>query len=176
MPNNQSKILCFIGDGEGKTSAAIGHAVRAAGHGKKVSVIQFLKGKIICGEYKFLTKTPDIDIILSGEPSFVFGNTPKDPHIKKAKEGLAKAKEMISSGKYSLIVLDEVLDAHSAGLIEIKEISDIIDIAKENLVHLILTGRVLPPEISTKVDLITQMKKIKHYYDKGEKGIEGLDW
>lgn len=171
-----SKILCFVGDGEGKTSAAIGHAIRAAGHGEKVAIIQFLKGKTTSGEFKFLSKIQDIDIILSGEASFVLGNTPKEPHLKKAKAGLAAAKEMILSNKYSLIVLDEVLDAHSAGLISIKELSELIDLAKEKPIHLILTGRGLPPEISTKVDLITRMQKIKHYYDKGEKGIEGLDW
>ena len=170
-----------MGDGEGKTSAAIGHAIRAAGHGKKVAILQFLKGSDKTGEYKHLSGS-NIDIHLVGDKTFVMGNNPKDIHIKKAKEGLAMANQMISSGKYFLIILDEILDAVAAGLMTMGDLTNIIDSVRAGgrlplqAPHLILTGRILPPEISTKIDLITQMKKIKHYYDKGGKGIEGLDW
>jgi cob(I)alamin adenosyltransferase len=193
MNSSSTKILAFVGDGEGKTCAAIGHAVRAAGHGKKVAVLQFLKGNAETGEYKYLCRdalqgvSPQstIEIHLLGDKTFVFDKTPKENHIKKAKEGLAAAKEMIASGKYFLIVLDEILDAVAAGLLPMGDLIKLIDIVGANgrlplpsgtATHLILTGRILPPEISTKVDLITRMQKIKHYYDKGEKGIEGLDW
>ncbi len=187
MTTTYNKILAFIGDGEGKTSAAIGHAVRAAGHGKKVAVIQFLKGQERCGEYKFLCKggfqtRPLIDIHLVGDPSFFLDPSKKEPHAKKAAEGLALAKKLINSGKYFLIVLDEIFDAAAAGLISNNDIEDLIDIVRASGrsplpgANLILTGRVLPPELSRKIDLVTQMKKIKHYYDLGDKGIEGLDW
>ena len=175
-------ILAFIGDGEGKTSAAVGHALRAAGHSKKVAVLQFLKGSDKTGEYKYLSGS-NIDIRLVGDKTFVFDRAPKDIHIKKAKEGLAMANQMIASGKYFLVVLDEILDAIAAGLLPMGDIIDLagargrVPVPGSRVVpHLILTGRILPPEISTKVDLITRMQKIKHYYDKGEKGIEGLDW
>lgn len=187
MNNRPNKVLAFIGDGEGKTSAAIGHAVRAAGHGNKVAVIQFLKGQERCGEYKHLTKCEGIDIHLAGDPSFFLDPSKKEPHIKKAEEGLALAKKLISSEKYFLVVLDEILDAAAAGLIGTSDIESLIDIVRANAVpagrqgrsprpNLILTGRILPPELSRKIDLVTQMKKIKHYYDLGDKGIEGLDW
>ncbi len=182
MTNTSNKILAFIGDGEGKTSAAIGHAVRAAGHGKRVAVIQFLKGQERCGEYKYLKKCDRIDIHLVGDPSFFLDPSKKEPHAKKAAEGLALAKKLINSGKYFLIVLDEIFDAAAAGLISNNDIEDLIDIVRASGrsplpgANLILTGRVLPPELSRKIDLVTQMKKIKHYYDLGDKGIEGLDW
>ena len=188
-----SKILCFIGDGEGKTCAAIGHAVRAAGREKKVAILQFLKGDDTTGEYRYFCRggsrpasavSDGIEIFLVGDKTFVLDTAPKDVHIKKAKEGLAAAKEMIASGKYFLIVLDEILDAVAAGLLSMDDLIKLIDSIRAGnvgaihelpLPNLILTGRVLPPELSTKVDLITRMQKIKHYYDKGEKGIEGLD-
>lgn len=189
------KILAFIGDGEGKTSAAIGHAIRAAGHGKYVAVLQFLKGRDSTGEYKYLcgnsmdvlqyapTNANNIDIHLVGDKTFVFDSTPKQSHIDKAKEGISLAKKLISSGKYFLIILDEIFDAAAAGLISNIDIEELMDSVRapigsgpQRVIHLILTGRILPPELSSKIDLVTQMKKIKHYFDKGEKGIEGLDW
>ena len=178
------KVLAFVGDGEGKTCAAMGHAIRAAGHGKKVAILQFLKGSDKTGEYKHLAGS-NIDIRLVGDKTFVFDKAPKDIHIKKAKEGLAMANQLIASGKYFLIVLDEILDAVAAGLMTMENLTALIDTVRaihelplqnQAAPHIILTGRILPPEISTKIDLITQMKKIKHYYDRGEKGIEGLDW
>ncbi|MCX5749733.1 MAG: cob(I)yrinic acid a,c-diamide adenosyltransferase [Candidatus Saganbacteria bacterium] len=173
-------LVAFIGDGEGKTSAAIGHAIRAAGHGKKVAVIQFLKGRTNTGEYKYFSKCPSIELYLAGESSFVLDKTPKETHTKKAKEGIALAKKLAGSQKYFLLILDEILDAQAAGLISTKDIGEIIDLVRVPIgsvtLHAILTGRVLPPELSKKIDLITQMKKIKHYYDLGDKGIEGLDW
>ncbi len=181
MNTSSNKVLAFIGDGEGKTSAAIGHAVRAAGHGKKVAVVQFLKGQERCGEYKFLCKggfqtRPLIDIHLVGDPSFFLDPSKKEPHAKKAAEGLALAKKLIASKKLFLVLLDEIFDAAAAGLINNDNIAELIDTARDSGAHLILTGRVLPPELSRKIDLVTQMKKIKHYYDLGDKGIEGLDW
>lgn len=180
MSKCPNKVLAFIGDGEGKTSAAIGHAVRAAGHEKKVAVIQFLKGQERCGEYKYLKKCDGIEIHLAGDPSFFIDPSKKDAHLKKAKEGLALAKKIVSSNNYFLIVLDEIFDAAAAGLITNADIVELIDPVRASLQdlpqHLILTGRVLPPELSRKIDLVTQMKKIKHYYDLGDKGIEGLDW
>lgn len=174
----KNKIICFAGDGEGKTSAALGHAIRAAGHGKRVAVVQFLKGRDTVGEFKYLSKCSGIEIYLAGSLEFVLDKKPKQLHIDKAKEGLLLIKKLISTRKYFLIILDEILDAQASELITIEEISELFKAAKSSDAppNLILTGRILPPELSTHIDLITQMKKIKHYYDKGDKGIEGLDW
>ncbi len=191
MPSNTSKTLAFIGDGEGKTSAAIGHAIRAAGHGKRTAIIQFLKGRDDTGEYKFISSMASpivqtgfkpvslIEIHLSGDQSFLMPDSDKTKHIQKAKEGIALANKLISSNKYFLIILDEILDAQAEGLIGMEDIMGLINIVRADgrlPQHIILTGRSLPPEISSHIDLITRMQKIKHYFDKDEKAIEGLDW
>lgn len=174
----KSKVLCFIGDGEGKTCAALGHAIRAAGHSKRVAVIQFLKGRNDIGEFKYLSKASGIEIYLVGSGEFVLDTKPKQKHIDKALDGLMLAKKLAGARKYFLIVLDEILDAEAAELISKQDILDLIKTAKASDAppHLVLTGRVLPPELSTHVDLLTRMQKVKHYYDSGIKGIEGLDW
>jgi cob(I)alamin adenosyltransferase len=178
MVNSTSKVLAFIGDGEGKTSAALGHAIRAAGHDKRVAVIQFLKGRDSVGEFKYLIKRSGIEIYLVGSSSFVLDKKPSKEHIQKAADGFVLAKKLISERKYFLIILDEAFDAISTGLISTNDILGLIKHAKGSDAppHLIFTGRVLPTDLSTKIDLITQMRKIKHYFDSGEKGIEGLDW
>lgn len=176
MIKNEKKILAFIGDGEGKTSAAIGHAIRAAGHNKKVAIIQFLKGQTRCGEYKFLKNFDcGIEIFLAGDPSFFIDQNKKSLHMQKAFEGVELAKKLILQNKYFLIILDEILDALYSKLINLSDLEHLIDLAKKS-VNLIITGRILPPEISKKIDLLSQIKKVKHYYDLGEKGLEGLDW
>lgn len=178
MSNSSSKILAFIGDGEGKTSAALGHAIRAAGHDKRVAVIQFLKGRDNVGEFKYLSKRSGIEIYLVGSKSFVLDKKPAKEHIEKAADGFVLAKKLISERKYFLIILDEAFDAITTGLISVKDVLELIKQAKGSDAppHLIFTGRILPPELSPHIDLITQMKKVKHYYDNGDKGIEGLDW
>ena len=178
MASSQSKILAFVGDGEGKTCAAIGHAIRAAGHSKRVAVIQFLKGRDNVGEFKYLSKSSGIEIYLVGSGEFVLNSKPKQTHVDKAKDGLLLAQKLAGARKYFLIVLDEVLDAQAAELISMQDILDLFITAKRSDAppHLILTGRVLPPELSTHVDLLTRMQKIKHYFDSGVRGIEGLDW
>lgn len=175
---DKSKVLAFIGDGEGKTSAALGHAIRASGHDKRVAVVQFLKGRDSVGEFKYLSKRSGIEIYLVGSASFVLGSKPGKDHIQKAADGFVLAKKLIGERKYFLIVLDEAFDAMSTGLLSLNEVLELIKLAKSSDAppNLIFTGRVLPPELSIHIDLITQMKKVKHYYDRGEKGIEGLDW
>lgn len=170
----KNKVLAFVGDGEGKTSAAIGHVIRAEGHNKKTAIIQFLKGNRPTGEYNFL-RDKGIEIHHFGLASFIYKDTDKKPHIEKAQEWLNLAKQLIESNKYFLIILDEILDAVALDLIPQEELQELIE-DKNLSSHIIITGRILPPELSTKVDLITKFQKIKHYYDKGEKGIEGLDW
>jgi len=179
MIKKPNKVLAFIGDGEGKTSAAIGHAIRAAGHNKKVAIIQFLKGIDKCGEYLYLTeKNSKIEIHLSGERFFLRSEAEKYKHLEKAKEGLALAENLLLSGRYFLIVLDEIFDIISYDLISTNDVEKLLDVTlnEKCQTNLILTGRKLPSELSKKIDLITQMRKVKHYYDLGEKGIEGLDW
>ena len=171
------KILAFVGDGEGKTSAALGHAVRAAGHGEKVAVIQFLKGRNDTGDNISLSSINGIVLYLAGEATFLTKGADRTKHIEKARQGISKAKEVIAANAYFLIVLDEVLDAVAEGVMEEKDLLSMIDgVKQKGGPHIILTGRTLTSELSKRVDLLTRMQKIKHYYDSGEQGIKGLDW
>ncbi len=164
----KGKIIVFTGDGKGKTTAAFGMALRAAGHGKRVIIIQFLK-KGEYGEIKAGVK--GIEIFQFGKESFVYKPSKED--YEMAKQALKFAEEKLAEKPFMLI-LDEINVALSMGLIEVKDVVDLIE--KRNESHIVLTGRNAPDEIIKLANLATEMKKIKHYYDKGEEGIEGLEY
>lgn len=168
-------IQIYTGNGKGKTTAAIGQAIRAAGHGLKSFIIQFMK-EYPYNEILALQKLqPFIEVIQCGKDDFVFKKElPSIAEIKKVKEGLENAKEKMLSGKYDLIILDEVCVAIYFHLFTTRDVADFIK-AKPEKVELILTGRYCPQEIIDSADLVTEMKEIKHYYQKGvlaRKGIE----
>ena len=169
-------ILVNTGNGKGKTTAALGMGLRAWGQGMKVLVLQFIKGGWKYGELKAAEKMgPDFEIRQMGE-GFIKG--PEDQSLEEhrhaAAEALAAAKTEISSGKYDLIILDEILYAINYGLVALSDALDLMALKPDNL-HLVLTGRNAPPEIIEQADLVTEMKEIKHHYTKGipaQKGIE----
>jgi cob(I)alamin adenosyltransferase len=169
-------ILVNTGNGKGKTTAALGMGLRAWGQGMKVLVLQFIKGGWKYGELKAAEKMgPDFEIRQMGE-GFIKG--PEDQSLEEhrhaAAEALAAAKTEISSGKYDLIILDEILYAINYGLVTLSDALDLMVLKPDNL-HLVLTGRNAPPEIIERADLVTEMREIKHHYTKGtpaQKGIE----
>ena len=169
-------ILVNTGNGKGKTTAALGMGLRAWGQGMKVLVLQFIKGGWKYGELKAAEKMgPDFEIRQMGE-GFIKG--PEDQSLEEhrhaAAEALAAAKTEISSGKYDLIILDEILYAINYGLVALSDALELMALKPDNL-HLVLTGRNAPPEIIEQADLVTEMREIKHHYTKGipaQKGIE----
>jgi len=165
----KGKILVFTGDGKGKTSAAIGTAIRAIGHGKKVIIIQFLK-KGEYGEVKAL-RDAGVEVYQFGSGEFVFQPTEED--FRRAEEAVNFALEKMRENPF-LLILDEINVALSMGVAKLKNVIELLDARGKT--HIILTGRNAPPEILQKADLITEMKNIRHYYDKGEKAIEGLEY
>ena len=162
------KILVFTGDGKGKTSAAIGTAIRAIGHGKKVIMIQFLK-KGEYGEIKF--KNENFEIHQFGREEFVIH--PKKIDYELAAKAIEFANEALQKKPF-LLILDEINVALSMGLIDIKDVISLLE--KRGETHVILTGRNASREIIEIADLVTEMKKVKHYYDEGVKAIEGLEY
>lgn len=162
-------ILVFTGDGKGKTTSAFGMAIRAIGHQKKVIIIQFLK-KGEYGETKLFEKL-GIEIYQFGRKDFVFEATKED--YEMAQKALKKAYEKLKEKPF-LLILDEVNVAIDMGLIKLKDVIDLLKKAEET--HIILTGRNAPQELIKYADLVTEMKKIKHYYDMGIKAIEGLEY
>lgn len=168
-------IQIYTGNGKGKTTAAIGQAVRAAGYGLKTFVIQFMK-EYPYNEIHALEKLKEyIEVVQCGKDDFVFKKElPPDDEIQKVKKGLDDAKEKMLSGNYDLIILDEVCVAIYFKLFSVMDIIKFIE-AKPDNVELILTGRYCPKELIGAADLVTEMHEVKHYYQKGvlaRKGIE----
>ena len=167
-------IHVYTGDGKGKTTSSLGLGLRAAGHGFKVYMIQFMKGQINYGELESTKLIPNFEIRQFGRPDFVDKNNPEEIDIQLAKEGLAHAKKIISAGDIDMLILDEVNVAVEWGLFSYREIIDIIKNKPKNM-ELVLTGRHAPREFIELADTVTEMKEIKHPYMEGitaRKGIE----
>ncbi len=173
---NKGFIQCYTGDGKGKTTAALGLALRAAGHNKKIIVFQFMKGQINYGELESIKKlSPNVKIIQGGRKEFVSKENPEEIDIKLAKDCWDKAKEAIFSKNYDIVILDELNVALDFKLLPIDEIISTLKDKPEN-VEIIITGRYAPKEIIEISDLVTEMKEVKHYYNKGIPEREGFEF
>ena len=167
-------VQVYTGNGKGKTSAAFGLALRAIGRGLKVYIIQFIKGGFDYGELYIIDKLPNLKLKAFGQGKFVTQFPPSKRDVEIAKEALELAKKIVKSGEYDVVILDEVNVAMSLRLIKTEEVINLIKEKPEH-VELVLTGRYAPKEIIDIADLVTEMKEIKHPFQKGippRKGIE----
>ena len=166
-------IHVYTGNGKGKTTAAFGLALRAAGAGLKVYIAQFVKGRKY-SELKALDKLSEfITIKQYGRGCFIY-REPEKEDIQAAQEGLREVREIMRSGKYQMIILDEANIATYYNLFSVDELLDFIR-AKPEEVELIITGRKADPRVIEKADLVTEMKEIKHYYQKGVQARDGIE-
>jgi cob(I)alamin adenosyltransferase len=169
-------VLVYTGDGKGKTTAAIGQALRTIGHGNKVLVVQFMKGKkygeVLAAE-KYLSD--HLMMIQSGLDSFVMKNNPAPVDIELARQGLNLAKKAMVSGEYQMIILDEINVALDFKLIPIEEVVEMIQ-TKPAPLDLVLTGRYAPAEIIALADTVSEIKEIKHHYTQGIKEKAGIEF
>ncbi len=168
-------IQIYTGNGKGKTTAAIGQAVRAAGAGLKTYIIQFMKEYPYSelNSLKYLSEW--ITIEQKGGDDFVYKRElPSEDEKLKAREALKKAADLMNSGAFDLIILDEILVTVYFKLLTENEIIDAIK-KKPAGVELILTGRYCPEKISEMADLVTEMKEIRHYYSKGILSRRGIE-
>lgn len=166
-------IQAYTGTGKGKTTAALGLAVRASGAGLHVYIMQFAKGKNCC-ELNTLRKIRNIKIEQCGGSCFIAGK-PNKTDKTMAVRGLAKAEEAILHSKYEVIILDEIFVALHLGLLSIKALLKILVSAPPEK-ELILTGRWAPREIIRLADLVSDIKEIKHYYKNGVKARKGIEY
>ncbi len=168
-------VQVYTGNGKGKTTAAIGQAIRAAGFGMKVLIIQFMKN-FPYNELNALKRFDDlIEIKQFGDDEFVFKKmTPSEKDKNEIIAGINFAAESLQSGNYDLIILDELCVTFFFKLIEVKDVMHLFELKKEN-VELVITGRYCPDEILQKADLITEMKEVKHYYAQGILSRKGID-
>jgi len=185
MSFGKGYVQVYTGNGKGKTTAAIGLAIRALGAGKKVLFLQFMKSKTY-NEHRILPNiSTDLVLETLGKPFFVAhkegldpeilsklqdecvflepGNPP-DEYVQLIKNGFVKAKKDVANGKYDLVVLDEINVAMYFELIPVQDVLELID-NKSPGVELVLTGRNAPQEIIDKADLVTEMREVKHYYN-----------
>ncbi len=166
-------VQVYTGDGKGKTTAAIGLSIRAAGAGLKVYITQFIK----MGDYseiKALKKFSDlITVEQFGLGRFIKGK-PSEEDIEAARAGIEKVKSLMASQDYDIIILEEANVAAKYGLISVNDLLDMISSKPENM-ELVITGRWADPEVVEKADLVTEMKEIKHYFRKGVAARKGIE-
>lgn len=171
-------VIVYTGNGKGKTTAALGMALRAVGYEHKVCMLQFIKGSWHYGEIDSSKKLePNFELIPVGKGfvGILDDNSPREEHEKYAAEAVKICREKIFSGKYDVVILDEVNYAINLDLIDVQ---DIIKIIKEKPfeLDLVLTGRNVREEIVELADLVTEMKEIKHPFKSGIKAKKGIDF
>jgi cob(I)alamin adenosyltransferase len=169
-------IQVYTGDGKGKTTAALGLALRAVGRGLRVVMIQFLKGDQETGELNTARRlSPDLIIKPMGRKGFVDPGDPGDEDIRLARGALQEATKILDERLCDLLVLDEVNVAVSFGLLEEAAVLKLMD-DKPDDVELVLTGRGAPSSFVEKADLVTTMACTKHYFDQGEAARVGIEF
>ena len=168
-------IQVFTGNGKGKTSAALGSILRATGHGLKVFIVFFMKGKYPYGEFSSLPKLPNVEVASFGLRCLIDPDNINPEEIEQAEQALKTARQAMLSGKYDMVVLDEVNVAVYFKLIRPDDVIELIE-EKPPDVELILTGRYAETAFIERADLVTEMVKIKHPYDKGVKARKGIEY
>lgn len=171
-------VVVLTGNGKGKTSSALGMAVRAAGYGMKVCIICFVKGDMHSGEFEGIKKLgPEVELHLAGGGFYrIMGdNKPRDEHVANAQAGLELARSKLLSENFDILVLDEINNAVHLGLLELSQVLDLID-NKPQSTHLVLTGRDAGAEVIERADTVTEMKEIKHAFTKKIEPQKGIDY
>ena len=167
-------VLVHTGDGKGKSSSAFGVITRALGWGHKVGVVQFIKGKWISGERQFFAKQNNVDWHTMGE-GFTWDTQDRDRDIAAAETAFAQAQEMMVSGDYDLIVLDEINIAMRYDYLTTEAVIEGLD-ARSTRTSVVLTGRNAKPELCDYADLVSEMREIKHPFKAGIKAQRGIDF
>jgi len=167
-------VLVNTGNGKGKTTAALGAALRAAGAGMQVCIIQFLKGSWKYGELESLKKIPEIEIHQMGT-GFTWEKESLDEDRQLARTAWEKCREAILSGRYGMVICDELNYVLGYGLLDTDEVISFLEQRPEN-VHIMLTGRNAPESVQEIADLVTEMREVKHHFKKGVKAQKGIEF
>ncbi|MDD8014029.1 MAG: cob(I)yrinic acid a,c-diamide adenosyltransferase [Acidobacteriota bacterium] len=176
MMNDKGRVLIFTGDGKGKTTAALGMALRAHGHGIPVSVVQFVKSDTQTGEFAAMNGMADVDIVVTG---LGFVPRPTDPrfadHRRAAEQGLRIAADAVSSGRFGLVVLDEVCMAVALNLLAEDAVLSVLREAAADCT-VVLTGRGATEGLIAAADTVSEVRCIKHGFDRGRKAQKGVEF
>jgi cob(I)alamin adenosyltransferase len=168
-------IQVYTGDGKGKTTGALGLALRAAGQGFKVFIIQFLKGRQT-GESRAAARlAPEVTLRYFGRPGLVNLKAPAPEDLALVRQAWNLAREVLAAGEHDLVILDEINLTLTYGLVPLEEALEVLQ-HRPPWVEVILTGRQAPPELLALADLVTEMLPVKHYYQAGVKARRGIEW
>ncbi|MFW6149986.1 MAG: cob(I)yrinic acid a,c-diamide adenosyltransferase [Chloroflexota bacterium] len=169
---NKGLVQVYTGNGKGKTTAAFGQALRAAGSGLGVIIIQFVKGDSSCGEHLFASKYGAFELVQPNkEDCFFQGPEELQPVVSKTLEAARRA---LSEERYDVVILDEIFVAVHLGLVTVTEVLDLMGMRPVG-VELILTGRDAPAEVVRRADLVTEMVAVKHPFDRGVQSRKGIE-
>jgi len=172
---SQAYVHVYTGGGKGKTTAALGLALRAIGHGLRVFVVQFLRGAHEAGELVMAQRlAPRLEIRPMGREAAVDPEAPDPVDVKWAADGLALAANAMRKGLFDVVILDDVNLAVRYGLVHVEQVLELLDLRPAG-VELVLTGRDAHPELVAAADLVTEMTQIKHYHDMGVAPRDGIE-
>ncbi len=167
-------IQIYTGSGKGKTTAALGLALRSAGAGHKVFFAQFVK-KTKCSEHRAMERFSDLVTIRQLGTGFIRGGKTTKAQIEAAQKGLEEVKKALAHSAYDVVILDEINIAVHYGLIKVEDVLTVLESKPAN-VEILLTGRYADERIAAKADLITEMKEIRHYMHRGVKARRGIEF
>jgi cob(I)alamin adenosyltransferase len=165
----------YTGNGKGKTTAALGTVLRAAGHGLKIYIVFFMKGDYVRGEFKALARFPNIEVSRSGFRRFIDPAHVTPEEKEEAEQAFTAAREAVAGGRYDLVVLDELNVAVAYGLVGLDEVVRLVRDRPPH-VELIITGRYADDRLVEMADLVTEMVKVKHPLDRGIKARKGIEY
>lgn len=171
-------VIVMTGEGKGKTTAGLGIALRAVGHGMNVCIISFLKGTLYSGEIDGIKRlAPNVELHLTGKGfCMIRGDQyPFDVHRAHAQKAADLAKEKIASGVFDIVILDEINNAVALKLVDLSQVLALIE-QKPSSMHLVFTGRNAHPELIKRAHTVTEMKELKHAYQQGIEPQKGIDF
>jgi cob(I)alamin adenosyltransferase len=174
----QGLVVVITGNGKGKTTSALGMALRACGHGMKVCIIQFMKGDLYAGEWDGVKQMNcDIELIATGKGFCgIQGNPyPWSEHRANAQDAIDLAGEKLVAGAYDLLILDEINNALKLKLVDLEQVLDLLQ-NKPRLLHLVLTGRDAHPQVIELADTVSEVREIKHAYRQDIEPQPGIDY
>lgn len=174
----QGVVVVITGHGKGKTTSALGMALRACGHGQRVCVIQFMKGDLYAGEWDGVKKLDcDIELHATGKGFCGIRGNPysRDEHRENAQAGIRLAREKMDSDRYDLLILDEINNARQLKLVDLEQILELLD-ARPQRLHLVMTGRDADPQVIERADTVSEVREIKHAYRRDIEPQPGVDY
>ena len=168
------KVHIYTGDGKGKTTAALGLALRAVGRDYKVVMIQFMKGEVLKGLVKKLKI--DMTVYHFGQENFVTADSVSEEDKESAQDGLECAQQVMAEQKPDILILDEINMAVHFKLLPVEEVEKFIADWRDKGTEIVLTGQKAHPDLIEQADLVTEMEKVKHYFDKDIEAREGIEF